>query len=198
MFKLLKFVFRVFGLLIIVAILVIVINFVVNSTVNSRVFSQKDMSLIRQSETAVIINEDEPVDNYSTNKLDYAVSLVRHDSVTNIAVYGNAHYVAFAEEHLVEEGIPKENIITDTGELSVYDSIYSIANIYQMNSVIFVDYEDRIKRELYVAEKFDLTASGVANEKMDLSLYERLKEGFLKVRDFAVVNIYKYRPNSLK
>ena len=63
-----------------------------------------------------------------------------------------------------ENGVPKENIVTDRYGLSTYDSIFRAAKVYGYKKIIIVTQEYHLTRALYIAKQFGIEAYGVASD----------------------------------
>lgn len=85
-----------------------------------------------------------------------------------------------------ENGVPKENIVTDRYGLSTYDSIFRAAKVYGYKKVIIVTQEYHLTRALYIAKQFGMDAYGVASDTREYKdqLKRDVREIAARSKDF--------------
>ena len=94
-----------------------------------------------------------------------------------------------------ENGVPKENIVTDRYGLSTYESIYRAAKLYGYKKVIIVTQKYHLYRALYIAKQFGIEAYGVASDPREYAgqFNRDVREIAARSKDFAYC-IFKPKP----
>ncbi len=85
-----------------------------------------------------------------------------------------------------ENGVPKENIITDRYGLSTYDSIYRAAELFGFKKIVIVTQEYHLYRALYIAKQLGIEAYGVASDPREYAgqTYRDIRELAARSKDF--------------
>lgn len=85
-----------------------------------------------------------------------------------------------------ENGVPKENIVTDRYGLSTYDSIFRAAKVYGYKKIIIVTQKYHLTRALYIAKQFGMDAYGVASDTREYKdqLKRDVREIAARSKDF--------------
>lgn len=85
-----------------------------------------------------------------------------------------------------ENGVPKENIVTDRYGLSTYDSIFRAAKVYGYKKIIIVTQKYHLTRALYIAKQFGMDAYGVASDAREYKdqLKRDVREIAARSKDF--------------
>jgi len=73
------------------------------------------------------------------------------------------------KKYAIDHGVPSEDIFMDHAGFSTYDSVYRAIHIFQAKKVLIVTQEYHLYRALYIAKQLDLSADGVAAEKIAYS-----------------------------
>ena len=78
--------------------------------------------------------------------------------------HGQQNYdeVSAMKRYCLDRGVPAQDIFLDHAGFSTYESVYRAQAIFGAKSVIFVTQKYHLHRALYIANAFDLTATGVA------------------------------------
>ncbi len=94
-----------------------------------------------------------------------------------------------------ENGVPKENIVTDRYGLSTYESMYRAAKLYGYKKVIIVTQKYHLYRALYIAKQFGIEAYGVASDPREYGgqFNRDVREIAARSKDFAYC-IFKPKP----
>lgn len=69
------------------------------------------------------------------------------------------------KQYAVLQGVPPEDIFMDHAGFSTYESIYRAKEIFRAESILVVTQRYHMYRALYIADKMDLTCSGVLAEE---------------------------------
>ena len=73
------------------------------------------------------------------------------------------------KKYAIDHGVPSEDIFMDHAGFSTYDSVYRAIHIFEAKKVLVVTQEYHLYRALYIAKQLDLSADGVAAEKIAYS-----------------------------
>ena len=78
--------------------------------------------------------------------------------------HGRADYdeVNVMRAFALEQGVRAEDIFLDHAGFSTYDSVYRAKNIFGAENIIIVSQKYHLYRALYISEKLDVKAAGVA------------------------------------
>ena len=124
------------------------------------------------------------------NRLEKGIDVYRKVH-TKIIVSGNHndHYneVDVMKDYLVNSSVLEEDIFEDHAGLSTYDSIYRAKNIFEAKKVIIVTQEYHLYRALYLANKLEIDAIGVAADDIPqkgIMLKNKIREVFSRDKNF--------------
>ena len=86
------------------------------------------------------------------------------DKIIMSGDHGRADYdeVNVMRSFAIEQGVRAEDIFLDHAGFSTYDSVYRAKNIFGAESIITVSQKYHLYRALYISEKLDVKAAGVA------------------------------------
>lgn len=78
--------------------------------------------------------------------------------------HGRVEYdeVNIMKQYAIDKGVPSEDVFMDHAGFSTYESIYRAKEIFMVESMVIVTQEYHLYRALFLADKFGLTARGVA------------------------------------
>lgn len=98
----------------------------------------------------------------------------------------NYDEVNVMKNYLIENNIPSEDVFMDHAGISSYDSIYRSKKIFKANKVLIITQKYHLYRALYIANKLDLEAYGIAaDQKIYNNQYKRdIREFFARIKDF--------------
>ena len=124
-------------------------------------------------------------------RLDKAVEIYKHKKVDNIIVsgdHGTKDYneVNAMKEYLVKKGVPEEHIFMDHAGFETYDSVLRAKSVFNADSITLISQKVHIIRGLYIADKIDIKAYGIACEnygKKELE-YQKTREFFARIKAF--------------
>ena len=98
----------------------------------------------------------------------------------------------------MENGIPSENIFMDHAGFSTYETVYRAKEIFGADKVVIVTQEYHLYRALYIAERMDMEAWGVAADRNRYAgqTQRDIREILARCKDF-VMCIFKPEPTYL-
>lgn len=102
--------------------------------------------------------------------------------------HGRADYdeVNVMRAFALEQGVRAEDIFLDHAGFSTYDSVYRAKNIFGAENIIIVSQKYHLYRALYISEKLDVKAAGVAADLNPYSgqLKRDIREIIARDKDF--------------
>lgn len=98
----------------------------------------------------------------------------------------------------MENGVPSENIFMDHAGFSTYETVYRAKEIFGADKVVIVTQEYHLYRALYIAERMDMEAWGVAADRNRYAgqTQRDIREILARCKDF-VMCIFKPEPTFL-
>lgn len=80
--------------------------------------------------------------------------------------HGRTNYdeVNVMKQYALDEGIPEADIFMDHAGFSTYESMYRAKEIFGVDKMIIVTQKYHLSRALYIANKLDIEAYGVASD----------------------------------
>lgn len=199
MFKFLNFILRLVTFLVVVVIIVVGVNFWVLTVAKNDIYSGNDSASLSADGLVIYLPEDK-WDSDMEHKLQYVKQVMMGKKIETIYIFGTPKTVLNTEAFLEENKIDV-NLVTNTHGLSVYEMVYALENKVQndVSTLVFVDQDNRLSRTVYDAKKLGLRPTGVRAEQMKQGNWMDVGiESVLTVKDFIVVNIFKYEPTKLK
>lgn len=140
---------------------------------------------------AGIIDKETPTPMLQ-DRLDTGILLYQNGVADKILLTGDNGTVEHNEIHVMlnyvkKAGVPEKDIFCDHAGFSTYDSIYRAKSIFEVERCIIVTQTYHEYRALYIAEKMDLTAKGVASdqERYAGQPLRELREVLARVKDFG-------------
>ena len=94
--------------------------------------------------------------------------------------------VAVMKSYLLARGVPEEKILVDPKGYSTYESIYRAASEYQIHNPLIVTQQYHLYRALYIADTWNMNATGVAAQDASFSLgniFRLIREWFAGLKD---------------
>lgn len=129
--------------------------------------------------------------------LEQTQPLLQGGQIDTVYVFGTAKTVTLTEAY-VKRHNPQVDLVTNTYGLSVYEVAYALGKTMKVEAVVVVDNENRLQRAVYDMKKFDMQVVGYPVERLkNLDVWGMLYEGWIALKDFCVVNVYKYEPQKL-
>ena len=95
--------------------------------------------------------------------------------------------------------ISESDIFMDHAGFSTYDTMYRAKDIFEVNKAIVITNEYHLPRALYLAQKKNIEALGVASDLREYSGidYYKFRERFSQIKAFLMSNITKSKPKFL-
>lgn len=129
------------------------------------------------------------------DRLYIAIALYRLGRSEKILLSGDRsgeHYdeVGAMKKYCIQNGIPENDIITDTLGFSTYESIYNARALDGFERIIIVSQSYHLYRAVYIADKMGFDAVGASADvrKYSGQLYRDIREGFARIKDIVKVN----------
>ena len=124
-------------------------------------------------------------------RLDRALELYQAGASDRILVSGDRSdddydEVGVMKSYLEARGVPSKKILTDEKGYSTYESIYRAASEYQIHNPLIVTQQYHLYRALYIADTWDMTATGVAAQDTSFSfgkIFRLIREWFAGLKD---------------
>ena len=137
------------------------------------------------------IKDEETPSPMLKDRLDAGIALYKEGIVPKILLSGDNGQEYHNELHVMlkytkEAGVPKEDIFCDHAGFSTFDSVYRADTVFKAKKVLIVTQKYHEYRALYIAEKLDLEAMGVASDQQRYfgETYRNAREALARVKDF--------------
>lgn len=167
-----KFLRRLVGAVIVLAVIVAAGGFAwVRVVSHDRIYDAteapyRDVALV----LGAGLSADGTPSPYLSGRLDEAVALYNAGSVSVILVSGDNRTTSYSEPdamvgYLVEQGVPREDVVADYAGLDTYDSCYRARDIFGVTSVTVIGQSYHIARAVTTCRMLGLDAIGVGNEQ---------------------------------
>ena len=137
------------------------------------------------------------------DRLERAISLYRLGAAPKLLMsgdHGTQEYdeVNAMKQYAIDAGIPSEHIFMDHAGFSTYETVYRAKEIFGAEKVVIVTQQYHLYRALYIAEKLDVEAYGVASDYRTYAgqTMRDLREILARCKDF-VTTILKPQPTYL-
>ncbi|MBR3785835.1 MAG: YdcF family protein [Firmicutes bacterium] len=126
------------------------------------------------------------------DRLDTGILLYQNGVAPKILLTGDNGTEEHNEIHVMlnyvkNAGVPESDIFCDHAGFSTYDSMYRAKSIFEVESCIVVTQTYHEYRALYIAEKLNLTAKGIAadQERYSGQPVRELREVLARIKDFG-------------
>lgn len=126
------------------------------------------------------------------DRLDTGILLYKNGVAPKILLTGDNGTEEHNEIHVMlnyvkKAGVPEKDIFCDHAGFSTYDSVYRAKSIFEVESCIIVTQTYHEYRALYIAEKLDLKAKGIAADQQRYSgqPVRELREVLARIKDFG-------------
>ena len=124
-------------------------------------------------------------------RLDMALELYKAGASDRILVTGDQSdddydEVTVMKNYLTARGVKETDILTDPKGYSTYESIYRAANEFQLHNPLIVTQQYHLYRALYIADTWNMTATGVAAQDTSFSfgkVFRLIREWFAGLKD---------------
>ena len=126
------------------------------------------------------------------DRLDTGILLYQNGVAPKILLTGDNGTVTHNEIHVMlnyvkRAGVPEEDIFCDHAGFSTYDSMYRAKSIFEVERLVVVTQTYHEYRALYIAEKLDLTARGIASDQEHYGgqMVREMREVLARVKDWG-------------
>lgn len=192
-------------IILIILLIPIIINFYVILSTKSQIVDNKDIATnidyIVVLGAGIRNNRPSPM---LEDRLKTSIKLYNNGISDKIILTGDHQSDDYDEvtvmlNYLLENNIPKEDIILDNYGISTYDSIYRLKNVYKANNIVIVTQKYHLYRALYIANKLDIEAIGVTSNLRSYcgQSIREVREILARDKDF-IKTIYKPESKYIK
>ena len=191
---------------IIILMIIILINLYIKISTKKQIIKKNDYNKLSNIDCIIILgagiwgNKPSPM---LEDRLLEGINLYNNNISKKILMsgdHGKKEYdeVNIMKKFAIENGIPSENIFMDHAGFSTYESIYRAKEIFKAKKIVIVTQKYHLYRSLYIANKLDIEAFGVASDprKYVGATYRELREIFARNKDF-IKCIFKPYPTYL-
>lgn len=184
-----------------IILIIILITLIIISSINSYVIDSTNSKIIDISATSdknnyvilvlgASVKKDKP-SKMLKDRLDMALDIHNVISGSEVLVTGdsvtdNYDEVSVMTNYLIDNNMDSNLISKDNYGISTYDSIWRAKNIYGYDKIIIVSQKYHLYRALYIAQKLEIDAYGVAAEdiKYNGKEYREFREMLARVKDY--------------
>lgn len=192
-------------LILTILLIPIIINFYVILSTKSQIVDNKDITTnidyIVVLGAGIRNNRPSPM---LEDRLKTSIKLYNNGISDKIILTGDHQSDDYDEvtvmlNYLLENNIPKEDIILDNYGISTYDSIYRLKYIYKASNIVIVTQKYHLYRALYIANKLDIEAIGVTSNLRSYygQSIREVREILARDKDF-IKTIYKPESKYIK
>lgn len=152
------------------------------------------------------VNEDGSPCQMLEDRLKTAIAIYNKlDKKCKILLSGdhgqdNYNEVKTMKKYILDNlSISESDIFMDHAGFSTYDTMYRAKDIFEVNKAIVITNEYHLPRALYLAQKKNIEALGVASDLREYSGidYYKFRERFSQIKAFLMSNITKSKPKFL-
>lgn len=125
------------------------------------------------------------------DRLDTAVKMYEEGVAPKILLTGDNGTLEHNELHVMlkymrDAGINDEDIFCDHAGFSTYDSMYRAKDIFKVKKLIIVTQNYHLYRSIYIADKLELKAAGVAADQAEYGgqSVRELREVAARIKDY--------------
>ncbi|MBQ8681411.1 MAG: YdcF family protein [Bacilli bacterium] len=180
--------------LIAIIIILLVTNLIVITTTKDKVISNEQAKDLTDNDCILILGAGIYGNNPSPmleDRLLQGLSLYENNVSPKILVSGdhtteNHDETNTMKDYLVGHKVPSQDVFMDHAGISTYDSLYRTKQIFKAGKIIIVTQEYHLYRALYIADKLNIEAYGVAsNPRTYLNQEKReIREILARTKDF--------------
>ncbi len=206
-----KFLKRTFLVLLCLGILcaggVFGINAYVKHVGGELIVSPEDAVFIEDADCIIVlgcqVRADGTPSDMLRDRLDRGIELYYAGVAPKLLMSGDHGQTEYDEvntmkQYAIDAGVPSEDIFMDHAGFSTYESIYRAKEIFQADNIVVVTQDYHLYRALYIADKFGLTAHGVACDYHTYAgqIMREVREILARNKDF-LTSIFKPEPTYL-
>lgn len=142
------------------------------------------------------------INPYFKYRMDAAVSLYNSGKTNKIIVSGDNHTHSYNEtedmvNYLVDNGIPKSDIIPDYAGFRTLDSVVRAKKVFNCQSLIIVSQEFHNQRALYIANFYEMDAVAFNARDVSTNNYTHFREYLAKFLVILDLYVFKTAPKFL-
>lgn len=178
--------------------IIVGVNFYVRGSIKNRIIKSDKASEIDDVDCIIVlgasvVNGDTPSPMLK-DRLDKAIELYFSGTAAKLIMsgdHGGEYYneVKVMKDYAISKGVPAEDIFMDHAGFSTYESMYRAKEIFGADKLVVVTQRYHLYRALYVADKLELDAYGVAavdtryrgQTKRDVREYLAILKDFIQV-----------------
>lgn len=206
--KLLKAIYRLFKLLILLAILAICVNAYVIFSVKDLIVTtydgtessvtEEDIEELKSMQPQCIlilgasVNPDGTPSSMLADRMDTGIMLYKRGVASKLLLSGDNGLVEYNEvqgmkDYALSKGVPEEDIVMDHAGFSTYESVYRASCVFAVERTVVVTQKYHLYRSLYGCEKMGIEARGVAAGQAVYSGQEKreIREILARDKDFV-------------
>ncbi len=172
-----------------------VMNLVVMST-SDMIISPEEATELENVDLVIVlgcfVRNDGTPSHMLEDRIDFGVKLYKLGVSEKLLLSGDSRYEGYDEVGTmkrvsVENGVPKEAIITDGYGLSTYDSIKRAKELYDCDNIVIVTQKYHLYRAIYIAEQLGIEAHGVASNPREYSgqVFRDAREVLSRAKDLV-------------
>lgn len=193
--KILRFVFRAAGAVLVAAVLVVGgTNIWVLQTTKNNIHTVQEMSDFQADAIVVLgasVRPDGSLSQILADRVEGAIVLYQEGVAPKIIMSGDNGEDSYNEcaamkRYAVERGVPSEDIFCDHAGFSTYDTMYRAKNIFGCQRVVVSTQTYHLYRAIYAGEGLGMTVAGVPTDmrEYDNQLYYDIREIAARTKDF--------------
>lgn len=194
-----KFIKRISPFVFTSALFALAVNFYVVFSQNEKIVSVEEIPENSKAEYILILGcgiEDGEPSEMLYDRLLQGIELANKNEHMKLVLSGDnsgEHYneVAVMKNFCIKNGIGEERIICDNKGFSTGESMHNISSYN--SDIIIVTQKFHLYRSLFICEKTDINALGVAAKpvKMKFPIYGALREILARNKDFFNYTIFR-------
>lgn len=193
--KILRFVFRAAGVVLVAAVLVVGgTNIWVLQTTKNNIHTVQEMTDFQADAIVVLgasVRPDGSLSQILADRVEGAIVLYQEGVAPKIIMSGDNGEDSYNEcaamkRYAVERGVPSEDIFCDHAGFSTYDTMYRAKNIFGCQRVVVSTQTYHLYRAIYAGEGLGMTVAGVPTDmrEYDNQLYYDIREIAARTKDF--------------
>lgn len=148
------------------------------------------------------VSEDGTPSRMLADRIATGVALYKLGKVDKLLLSGDSSkqtpygQVELMLRYVLAQGVPEEDVFTDYGGYTTWDTMYRAAHLFQVKTALIVTQHFHLSRSVYLARHFGLDAIGVV---ADIQTYDDLRQNAAReilARVKAVLLVYFAPPHT--
>jgi len=195
------------GIILIGIITIVGIDFYVKQTAKEQILTVEEVKDVKDIDCILVLGagvwENNKPSHMLEDRLLQSIELYQEGVAPKLIMSGDHGQEDYDEVNVMknfakERGIEAEDIFMDHAGFSTYESIYRAKEIFEVDKMVIVTQKYHLYRALYIADKFGITAYGVASNPREYAgqAYRELREVASRNKDFFMC-ILKPEPTYL-